>query len=90
MTTAMKVEEYPRLDRWFNWIAQNSIKNRMKGRDKSYTNLIDVYLHFMLVVEVIKLNRILYLLMSVRWHLMLHIVMSNWFMDWQKYPKRKM
>ncbi len=44
----------------------------------------------MLVVEVIKLNRILDLLMTVSWHLMLHIAMSNWFMDWQKYPKSKM
>ncbi len=44
----------------------------------------------MLVVEVIKLNRILDLFMTVSWHLMLHIETSNWFMDWQKYPKSKM
>ncbi len=62
----------------------------MRGGNKSYTNGIDVYLHFMLVVEVIKLKRILNLLMTVRWHLMLHIAMSNWFMDWQKYLKSKM
>ncbi len=23
------------------------------------------------------------------WHLMLHIATSNWFMDWQKYPKNR-
>jgi hypothetical protein len=55
----------------------------MRGENKIYTNWIDVHLHFMLVVEVIKLNRILYLLMT-------HIVTPNWFMDWQKYPKSKM
>ncbi len=46
---------------------ETSIKNRMRGRNKSYNNGLglDVYLPFLLVVEVIKLNRILDLLMTL-------------------------
>ena len=41
-----------------------------------------VYLHFMLVVEAIKLNRII----DLACHL---ISTSNGFMDWNKYPKSR-
>jgi hypothetical protein len=37
----------------------------MRGGNKSYKNLVYVNLHFMPVVEVIKLNRILDLLMTL-------------------------
>ncbi len=47
-----------------NWIV-GSTKSWMKGGNESYTNWVDVYLHFMLVVEVIEVNRILDLLMTL-------------------------
>jgi hypothetical protein len=37
----------------------------MLQRNKSYTNCVDVDLHFMLVVEVINLNRIFNLFMTL-------------------------
>ena len=43
---------------------KNPIKNQTRGMNKYYSNCLDVYLHFLLVVEVIKLNQILDLLMA--------------------------
>ena len=40
-------------------------KNQIRGMNKYYSNCLDVYLHFLLVVEVIKLNRILDLWMTL-------------------------
>ena len=56
-----------------NWIVgfkltklhEKSIKNQMRWGNKSYTDWVDVYLHFMLVFEVIKLNRIINLFMTL-------------------------
>ena len=74
-----------------NWIVgwpqlqKQSIKNQMRWKNKSYTNWVDVYLHFMLVVEVIRLNRILDLLVTLD----ATYCSSNRFMDWHKYPKSR-
>ncbi len=67
MTHQWKLKNTP------NWIVgvkltelhEKSIKNQMQWGNKSYTNWVDVDLHFMLVVEVIKLNRIFNLFMTL-------------------------
>jgi hypothetical protein len=56
-----------------NWIIgfkltelhEKSIKNQMRWGNESYTNWVGVYLHFMIVDEVIQLNRIIDLLMTL-------------------------
>ncbi len=44
---------------------EKSNKNQTRGMNKYYSNCLDVFLHFLLVVEVIKLNRILDLWMTL-------------------------
>ncbi len=53
--------------------------------NKSYTSWVDVDLHFMPVVEVIKLNRIFNLFMTLD----ATFCESNVSMDWHKYPKSR-
>jgi hypothetical protein len=44
---------------------EKSIKNQMRGGNKSYNNLVEGYLRFLLVVVVLKLNQILNLLVTI-------------------------
>ena len=61
----------PELKNTAKWIVavskmqEKSIKNQMRGGNKSYNNWIEVYLRFLLVVVVLKLNQILNLLMTI-------------------------
>ncbi len=60
--------ELKNIPRWIFGLTElheKAIKNQMGKGNKSYNNWVDVYLHFMLVVEVIKWYRILDLLMTL-------------------------
>jgi hypothetical protein len=57
MTTPMKVEKYPYLNCWFNQTAQK-IQKKIKWKEEKNHTQIELMVTYMLVVEVIKLNRI--------------------------------